>query len=66
MSIVAMKQREISQSTVCVLCYLVMSFYASVGGALEAYGSRRVFVSKWVSEPFREIAVRIFSTIAEN
>ena len=34
--------------------------YASVGGAPEAYGSRRVCVS------FREIAVRIFSAIAKN
>ena len=35
--------------------------YASVSGAPEAYGSRRVclFVSKWVSESFCEIAIRI-------
>ena len=36
-------------------------YYASVGGAPEAYGSRhRVCVS------FRKIAVRIFSMIGEN
>ena len=39
-----------------------LSSYASVGGAPEAYGSHRVFVS----ESFSEIAVRIFSAIAEN
>ena len=46
----------------------VVTNYALVGGAPEAYGSRRVclWVSEFVSESFHEIAVRIFSAIAEN
>ena len=40
--------------------------YASVGGVPEAYGSRRVFVSEWVSSVILQDSCLYISMIAEN
>ena len=40
--------------------------YALVGGVPEAYGSRRVFVSEWVSSVILQDSCLYISMIAEN